>query len=74
LCPKAACASASFLRNLAPRRYNTAGDVLRALDAGEVEAALVDRIGALTYARECGGVEIAGEPIYDLNYVRARST
>lgn len=59
------------LLRLAPRRYNTAGDVLRALDAGEVEVALVDRIAALAYARECGGVEIAGEPVHDLNYVVA---
>jgi ABC-type amino acid transport substrate-binding protein len=58
-----------LLRTLAPRRYNTAGDVLRALGAGEVEAALVDRISALAYARECGGIEIVGEPLHDLNYV-----
>ncbi|MBN1660676.1 MAG: amino acid ABC transporter substrate-binding protein [Anaerolineae bacterium] len=58
-----------FLRTLGPRRYNTAGDALRALDAGEVEAALVDRISALAYARECGGIEMVGEPLHDLNYV-----
>jgi len=67
--PEGGAREREFLRNLAPRRYNTAGDLLRALDAGEVEAALVDSISALAYARQCGGVEIAGEPLHDLNYV-----
>ncbi|MGD8397537.1 MAG: ABC transporter substrate-binding protein [Anaerolineae bacterium] len=58
-----------FLRGLAPRRYDTADAALRALDAGEAEVVLVDRISALAYQRECGGVEIAGEPLHDLNYV-----
>jgi polar amino acid transport system substrate-binding protein len=58
-----------FLRGLAPRRYSTASSALRALDAGEVEVILVDRISALAYRRACGGVEIAGEPLHDLNYV-----
>jgi ABC-type amino acid transport substrate-binding protein len=58
-----------FLRNLGARRYDTAGDVLRALHAGEVEAALVDRITALAYTGECEGLKFVGEPIYDVNYV-----
>jgi ABC-type amino acid transport substrate-binding protein len=58
-----------FLRRLAVRRYDTADDVLRALDAGEVDAAIVDRITALAYLRDCGGLTLVGEPIYDVNYV-----
>jgi len=58
-----------FLRNLGARRYDTAGDALRALHAGEVEAAIVDRISALAYTRACEGLQLAGEPIYDVNYV-----
>lgn len=59
----------SFLRDLGLRRYNTAEDALRALRAGEVEVALVDRITALSYLRECGGVQIVGAPLADINYV-----
>jgi polar amino acid transport system substrate-binding protein len=58
-----------FLRGLGARRYETAGDALRALQAGEVEAVIVDRITALAYQRECGGLKFVGEPIYDVNYV-----
>jgi ABC-type amino acid transport substrate-binding protein len=58
-----------FLRNLAARRYDTGEDVLRALHAGEVEAAIVDHITALAYMRDCHGLQIVGEPLYDLNYV-----
>jgi polar amino acid transport system substrate-binding protein len=58
-----------FYENLGVRRYDTAPDVLRALQAGEVEAALVDRISALAYLRECEGLQIVGEPISDVNYV-----
>jgi polar amino acid transport system substrate-binding protein len=58
-----------LLRGLGARRHDTAGGALRALHAGEVEAAIVDRITALAYLRECGGLEFVGEPIYDLNYV-----
>jgi ABC-type amino acid transport substrate-binding protein len=58
-----------FLQNLGPRRYDTAEDTLRALQRGEVEAALVDRISALAYLRDCRGLQIVGEPITDLNYV-----
>ena len=60
-----------LVRNLRVRRYDTAEDALRALQAGEVEAALVDRITVLTYQRDCQGVQIVGEPIHDLNYVIA---
>jgi ABC-type amino acid transport substrate-binding protein len=58
-----------FFQDLGARRYATGEDVLRALQAGEVEAALVDRISALTYLRDCQGLEIAGEPVADVNYV-----
>jgi polar amino acid transport system substrate-binding protein len=58
-----------FLQNLGLRRYDTAPDTLRALQAGEVEVALVDRITALTYLRDCRGLHIVGEPITDVNYV-----
>ena len=58
-----------FYRDLGLRRYDTAEDVLRALHAGEVEAAMVDRISALAYLGECSGLKIVGEPLYDLNYV-----
>jgi ABC-type amino acid transport substrate-binding protein len=58
-----------FLRRLAARRYDTAEDALRALHAGAVDAAIVDRITALAYLKECGGLTFVGEPIYDVNYV-----
>jgi ABC-type amino acid transport substrate-binding protein len=58
-----------FLQNLGVRRYATAVEALRALQAGEVEAVVVNRISALTYLRDCEGLRIAGEPIADLNYV-----
>jgi polar amino acid transport system substrate-binding protein len=58
-----------FLQNLGARRYTTAEAALRALQTGEVEAVLVDRISALAYLRDCQGLYIAGEPITDLNYV-----
>ena len=61
----------AFLQSLRVRRYDTAEDALRALQAGEVEAALVERIAALTYQRDRPGVRIVGEPIHDLNYVIA---
>jgi polar amino acid transport system substrate-binding protein len=58
-----------FLRNLAVRRYDTAEDTLRALHAGEVEAAIVDQISALAYTAECEGLQFVDEPIHDVNYV-----
>lgn len=58
-----------FLRSLGARRYDTAEDALRALQAGEVEAAIVDRITALAYVRECEGLQFVGQPLYDVNYV-----
>jgi ABC-type amino acid transport substrate-binding protein len=58
-----------FFQSLGARRYDTAGDVLRALQAGEVEAALVDRITALAFLRDCRGLQLVGQPITDLNYV-----
>jgi polar amino acid transport system substrate-binding protein len=67
--PEGSTRQKELLRNLQTRRYDTAGDVLRALQAGEVEAALVDRIAALAYTRECEGLEFVGEPLHDVNYV-----
>lgn len=58
-----------FFDDLGLRRYNTSGDTLRALQSGELEAAVVDRISALAYVRDCNGVQISGEPIADVNYV-----
>ena len=58
-----------LLRHLPVRRYDTAADALRALHAGEVEAAIVDRISALAYTRECEGLRTVGEPVGDVNYV-----
>jgi len=58
-----------MLRNLEARRYDTAEDTLRALQAGEVEAAIVDRITALAYTRACEGLAFVGEPLHDVNYV-----
>ena len=58
-----------LLRSLRLRRYDTGDEVLRALQAGEVEAAIVDRITALAYMAECQGLQFVGEPIYDVNLV-----
>jgi ABC-type amino acid transport substrate-binding protein len=58
-----------FLQNLGLRRYDTAIATLQALQAGEVEAVLVDRVSALAYLRDCQGLSIAGEPVTDLNHV-----
>jgi polar amino acid transport system substrate-binding protein len=60
-----------LLENLGLRRYETGADALRALQAGEVEAVLVDHITALAYVRDCHGLQIATEPISDVNYVIA---
>lgn len=57
-----------LLQQLGLRRYDTAADALRALQAGEVDAAVVDCISALTYLHECEGLRIAGEPIADVDY------
>jgi ABC-type amino acid transport substrate-binding protein len=59
----------AFLQSLGLRRYATPASALRALQSGEVAAALVDRITALEYMGACHGLEIAGEPLADLNYV-----
>lgn len=67
--PEGTTRQKEFLRNLRTRRYETAADVLRAVHAGEVEAALVDRIAALAYTRECEGLQFVGEPLHDVNYV-----
>jgi ABC-type amino acid transport substrate-binding protein len=58
-----------FMEKLGVRRYDTAADALQALQAGEVEAAMVDRISALAYLRDCQGLQIVGEPVTDVNYV-----
>jgi ABC-type amino acid transport substrate-binding protein len=58
-----------FFRDLGLRRYETAEEALRALQSGEVEAAIVDRITALAYLHDCQGLELVGEPLTDINYV-----
>jgi putative amino-acid transport system permease protein len=58
-----------FFRDLGLRRYSSADDTLRALQSGEVEAVLVDRISAMAYLRDCSGLQIAGEPVTDVSYV-----
>lgn len=58
-----------FFRDLGLRRYDTAAEALRALQSGEVEATIVDRITALSYLHDCQGLEIVGEPLTDVNYV-----
>jgi polar amino acid transport system substrate-binding protein len=58
-----------LFRDLGLRRYDTAEDTLRALQAGEIEAAIVDRITALGYLSECEGLHLVGEPLADINYV-----
>lgn len=57
-----------LLQRLGLRRYDTTGDALRAVHSGEVDAALVDRISALSYLHQCDGLRIAGEPIVDVSY------
>ena len=57
-----------LLQQLGLRRYDTAGDALRALQAGELEAVIVDRISALAYLNQCEGLRFAGEPVVDVNY------
>ncbi len=59
----------ALLQGLSLRRYDSAPAALAALQAGEVEVALVDRIAALAYMRDCQGLRIAGEPLADVNYV-----
>jgi ABC-type amino acid transport substrate-binding protein len=58
-----------FFRDLGLRRYGMADDALRALQSGEVEAVLVDRISALAFVRDCTGLQIVGEPITNVSYV-----
>ncbi len=58
-----------LLRSLPLRRYDTAGAALQALQSGEVEAAIVDRVTTLAYMRDCEGLAFVGEPLFDLNYV-----
>lgn len=58
-----------FLQNLGLRRYDSGQETLRALQSGEVEAVLVDRVTALSYLRDCQGLHIIGEPLSDVSYV-----
>lgn len=58
-----------FFEGLGMRRYDTAKETLRALQAGEIAVAIVDRVAALAFLRDCQGLQIAGEPITDVNYV-----
>lgn len=59
----------NLLRKLTFRRYDLPADALLALEAGEVEAVLVDRISALWYLSGSSGLQIVGEPLVDVNYV-----
>jgi ABC-type amino acid transport substrate-binding protein len=59
----------TFIQTLSLRRYDLAAGALSALEAGEVDAVLVDRISALSYLRGSTGLQIVGEPLADLNYV-----
>ncbi len=67
--PEGTSRQQTVFRDLGMRRYDTAEDTLRALQSGEVEVVVVDRISALAYLRECEGLQMVGEPITDLNYV-----
>jgi len=58
-----------LLQALSLRRYDTAGDVLRVLQSGEVGAALVDQVSALDYLHQCQGLRIVGQPFTDVSYV-----
>lgn len=69
--PQGSSRQRELLRALPLRRYDTAEDALCALHAGEVEAAIVDRLAALAYTQECEGLQFVGEPIQDVNYVAA---
>jgi polar amino acid transport system substrate-binding protein len=60
-----------FLHDLGLRRYETANGALRALQAGELDAAIADRITVLAYLRDCEGLRVVGEPLADINYVVA---
>jgi ABC-type amino acid transport substrate-binding protein len=59
----------SLMQKLSVRRYDLPADALQALEAGEVEAVLADRISVLTYLRGSDTLEMASEPLVDLNYV-----
>jgi ABC-type amino acid transport substrate-binding protein len=59
----------NWLQKLTFRRYDLPADALLALEVGEVEAVLVDRISALTYLNESSGLQIVGEPLVDVDYV-----
>ncbi|MFC2023529.1 ABC transporter substrate-binding protein [Chloroflexota bacterium] len=67
--PEGSAQQRVLLSGLGLRRYDTTEDVLRALQTGEIEAALVDRISALAYVRECEGLKLSGAPLTDVNYV-----
>ena len=67
--PEGTSRQQTVFRDLGMRRYDTAEDTLRALQSGEVEVVVVDRISALAYLRECEGLQMVGKPITDLNYV-----
>jgi ABC-type amino acid transport substrate-binding protein len=59
----------NLMQKLSLRRYDLPADALQALEAGDVDAVLADRISVLTHLRGSSGLEIAGEPLVDLNYV-----
>jgi polar amino acid transport system substrate-binding protein len=58
-----------LLGSLELHRYDTAWDALAALQSGAEEAVIVDRISALGYSRECGGIRLSEQPITEVSYV-----
>jgi polar amino acid transport system substrate-binding protein len=58
-----------FFEGLGMRRYDTAEGTLRALQSGEIQVAIVDRVAALAFLRDCENLRIEGDPITDVNYV-----
>jgi ABC-type amino acid transport substrate-binding protein len=67
--PDEASRQPQLFQELSLRRYDTAEETLRALQTGELEAALVDRATALGFLKGCTGLQVIGEPITDLNFV-----
>lgn len=56
---------------LAVVQYATPMDALRALEAGETDVALVDRVSAFHAIGEGGGLTVVGEPVVEVPYAVA---
>lgn len=59
------------IKRLTLQAYIAPEDVMRALENGEVDAALVDAVSALKFIGDEGGVQIIGDPLTDERYVIA---